>query len=111
MDESMSFAAFYEPNSKPPSDVSIGRALMVSELLESIGTRIVGARAGERFVAVLGAQQSMLESVMLKRKLMGPIWLTLACPTRVDTGAQVIYPGNAPSPASKLCHQATRCQV
>ena len=69
---------------------------MVSELLESTETRIVGAHAGERFVAVLGAQQSMLESVMLKRKLMGPIWLTLACPTRVDTGAQVTYPGNAP---------------
>ena len=58
----------------------------------------MGAHAGERFVAVLGAQQSMLESVMLKRKLMGPIWLTLACPTRVDTGAQVVLPLSAPSP-------------
>ena len=81
---------------------------MVSELLESTETRVVGPHAGDRFVAVLGAQQSMLESVMLKRKLMGPIWLTLACPTRVDTGAQVNFPGNAPSPTSKLCHQATR---
>lgn len=43
-------------------------------------------------MAVLGAQQSTLESVLLKRKLMGPTWLTLACPTRVDPGAQVILP-------------------
>ena len=45
--------------------------------------------AGEYFVAVLGAQQSALEAVLLKRRVMGPSWLTLACPTRVDTGAQV----------------------
>lgn len=45
--------------------------------------------AGEHFVAVLGAQQSALEAVLLKRRVMGPSWLTLACPTRVDTGAQV----------------------
>ena len=40
-------------------------------------------------MAVLGAQQSALEAVLLKRRVMGPSWLTLACPTRVDTGAQV----------------------
>ena len=45
--------------------------------------------AGENFAAVLGAQQSALEAVLLKRHVMGPSWLTLACPTRVDTGAQV----------------------
>ena len=46
-------------------------------------------RAGEHFAAVLGAQQSALEAVLLKRRVMGPSWLTLSCPTRVDTGAQV----------------------
>ena len=38
---------------------------------------------------MLGAQQSALEAALLKRRVMGPSWLTLACPTRVDTGAQV----------------------
>ena len=47
--------------------------------------------AGEHFAAVLGAQQSALEAVLLKRHVMGPSWLTLACPTRVDTGAQVTH--------------------
>ncbi len=32
-----------------------------------------------------------MESVLLKRRLMGPSWLTLACPTRVDAGAQVQF--------------------
>ena len=62
-------------------------------------------------MAVLGAQQSMLESVMLKRKLMGPIWLTLACPTRVDTGAQVVHPLVPHLPTSKLCYQALGCSI
>jgi hypothetical protein len=47
--------------------------------------------AGEHFTAVLGAQQSTLEAVLLKRKLMGPSWVTLACPTRVDAGVQVRF--------------------
>ena len=42
-------------------------------------------------MAVLGAQQSALEAVLLKRRVMGPSWLTLACPTRVNTGAQVTH--------------------
>ena len=42
-------------------------------------------------MAVLGAQQSALEAVLLKRRVMGPSWLTLACPTRVDTSAQVTH--------------------
>ena len=51
--------------------------------------RCSGVHAGEHFAAVLGAQQSTLESVLLKRRLMGPSWFTLACPTRIEAGAQV----------------------
>ena len=53
--------------------------------------------AGEHFAAVLGAQQSALEAALLKRRVMGPSWLTLACPTRVDTGAQVTAPHHPPT--------------
>jgi len=46
------------------------------------------ARAGTHFVAVFGAQQSALEALLLKRRIMGPSWLTLAQPVRVDAGVQ-----------------------
>lgn len=46
------------------------------------------ARAGTHFVAVFGAQQSALEALLLKRRVMGPSWLTLAQPVRVDAGVQ-----------------------
>lgn len=48
----------------------------------------MGPHAGEHFVAVLAAQQSVLEGVLLKRRIMGPSWLSLARPTRTDEGAQ-----------------------
>ena len=43
--------------------------------------------------AVLGTGQSLLESVMLKRRIMGPGWLALAKPVRVDSGRQVGHSG------------------
>ena len=49
-------------------------------------------RAGQHFVAVLGAQQSVLEAVLLKRRVMGPSWLALARPTRTDAAKQARSP-------------------
>ena len=45
--------------------------------------------AGESFSALFGAGQSQLEALMLKRKVMGPTWLQLKHPTRVEPQAQV----------------------
>jgi hypothetical protein len=45
--------------------------------------------AGEHFVAVFGSNQSTLESVLLKRRVMMPCWLPLKHPTRIDTPSQV----------------------
>ena len=42
-------------------------------------------------MAVLGAQQSALEAVLLKRRVMGPSWLALAQPVRVDASVQACY--------------------
>ena len=39
-------------------------------------------------MAVFGAQQSALEALLLKRRIMGPSWLSLAQPVRVDCGVQ-----------------------
>lgn len=49
-------------------------------------------------MGVFGAQQSVLESVLLKRKIMGPSWISLHCPTRVDASRQA----SQPSPYSRL---------
>jgi len=46
-------------------------------------------RVGEHFVAVFGSNQSALETVLLKRRVMMPCWLSLKHPTRIDTPAQV----------------------
>ncbi len=46
-------------------------------------------RAGEHFVAVFGSNQSALETVLLKRRVMMPCWLSLKHPTRIDTPSQV----------------------
>lgn len=51
---------------------------------------IVCLTAGKHFVAVFGAQQSMLEALLLKRRIMGPSWICLSCPTRVEGGVQVL---------------------
>ena len=53
-------------------------------------------RAGQHFVAVLGAQQSVLEAVLLKRRVMGPSWLALARPTRTDAAKQASTSPHAP---------------
>lgn len=45
--------------------------------------------AGQSFAAILGCQQSMLESLLLKRRIMGPSWISLQHPTRIDPAAQV----------------------
>lgn len=60
---------------------------------------------GEHFVGAFGAQQSVLESVLLKRRIMGPSWISLHCPTRVDASRQARPCSHAcTSPtASNLC--------
>lgn len=45
--------------------------------------------SGTNFLAVFGGQQSILESVLLKRKIQGPSWLSVEKPTRVESCAQV----------------------
>ena len=44
---------------------------------------------GASFSAVFGANQSMLEALMLKRHIMGPGWLTVTRPRRVAPESQV----------------------
>jgi len=39
---------------------------------------------------VLGVEQSPLEAILLKRHIMGPSWLTVAKPSRVEPSAQVV---------------------
>ena len=48
--------------------------------------------AGEHFIAIFGSNQSALETVLLKRRVMMPCWLSLNQPTRIDTSAQVRVP-------------------
>ena len=47
------------------------------------------ACVGDHFVAVFGSNQSPLETVLLKRKVMMPCWLSLKQPTRINPAAQV----------------------
>ncbi len=65
--------------------------------------------AGEHFVAVFGAQQSVLEAVLLKRRIMGPSWLSLSCPTRVEGGLQVRL--GSPTPRHTLCTRGSRSAI
>jgi len=44
---------------------------------------------GSTFSAVFGANQSMLEALVLKRRLMGPCWLAIKRPRRVAPEQQV----------------------
>ena len=48
--------------------------------------------AGDLFVAVLGGAQTSIEALLLKRRIKGPCWLSLAEPTRVDPNQQVQQP-------------------
>ena len=45
--------------------------------------------AGERFAAVLGVEQSPLEAILLKRRVMGPSWISIKKPLRLESSAQV----------------------
>eukprot|EP00884_Botryococcus_braunii_P011316 jgi/Botrbrau1/20185/Bobra.0173s0083.2 len=46
---------------------------------------------GTNFIAIFGSQQSILESVLLKRRINGPSWLSLERPSRVDSCKQVSW--------------------
>ncbi len=47
--------------------------------------------SGNSFVKMFGTTQSSLESLMLKRRIMGPSWIHVTKPTRVSKGSQVSY--------------------
>ena len=47
--------------------------------------------SGDTYCAVFGSNQSSLEALMLKRKIMGPSWVSLKHPRRIDPSAQVSY--------------------
>ncbi len=40
-------------------------------------------------MAVLGGGQTSMEALLLKRRIKGPCWISLAEPTRVDVSHQV----------------------
>jgi DNA polymerase alpha subunit A len=46
---------------------------------------------GSHFVAVMGASQTPLEALMLKRKVMGPSWLQVHGATCVEPHARVSW--------------------
>eukprot|EP00889_Picochlorum_renovo_P005130 jgi/Picre1/32160/NNA_007506.t1 len=46
---------------------------------------------GEHFERIFGTTQTSLEALLLKRKVMGPSWIHVSKPTRVDKGSQVSY--------------------
>eukprot|EP00897_Mesotaenium_endlicherianum_P001393 jgi/Mesen1/1281/ME000013S00772 len=46
---------------------------------------------GEHFSALLGTQTSVLELLLIKRKLMGPCWLSISSPLRVAGSSQISH--------------------
>jgi hypothetical protein len=44
---------------------------------------------GEHFAAILGARQSLLEALLVKRRVMGPGWVLLQAPRRKEGSAMV----------------------
>ena len=50
--------------------------------------------------AILGTNQSLLEAVLLKRRVTGPAWLALSKPVRVDAGRQVMLASAATLPST-----------
>lgn len=44
---------------------------------------------GRSFSSVLGTNQSFMEALLLKRKIMGPSWISIKHPRRIDPQAQV----------------------
>ncbi|PSC73303.1 DNA polymerase alpha catalytic subunit [Micractinium conductrix] len=47
--------------------------------------------SGETFSAIFGANQSMLEALFLKRRIMGPCWMSVRRPRCVPTEAQMSW--------------------
>lgn len=66
------------------SGLSENRLRPTSDIAE-----LLDCHVGEHFVAIFGSNQSALETVLLKRRVMMPCWLSLKRPTRIDTSAQV----------------------
>ena len=46
--------------------------------------------SGEHYAAIFGCNQSGLEAVLLKRRVMIPCWISLKHPTRIEAVTQVI---------------------
>jgi hypothetical protein len=59
--------------------------------------------SGQHFKAVLGANQSMLEALSLKRGLKGPCWLLLQSPVRKEPSQQVRARHQTTQPCSAAC--------
>ena len=53
-------------------------------------------------MTLFGTNQSMLEALLLKRKVMGPSWLALQKPVRVATQSQVQL-------CTKASHSSSKC--
>ena len=51
----------------------------------------VAERGGSEFICMMGSQTSLLENLMVKRKLMGPSWLSLASPTRIASTSMLSW--------------------
>ncbi|KAL3153858.1 hypothetical protein ABBQ32_013430 [Trebouxia sp. C0010 RCD-2024] len=64
---------------------------------------LLDCHVGEHFVAIFGSNQSALETVLLKRRVMMPCWLSLKHPTRIDTSAQVHLTLNCACPDCSNC--------
>lgn len=68
---------------------------------------------GSTFSAVFGANQSTLEALTLKRRIMGPCWLTVRRPRRVAPESQVSGPGQVDQgrQAGMVVGLGSRCRV
>ena len=64
---------------------------------------------GKTFQAVLAARQSLLESVLLRRKIMGPSWIAVRRPYYVPSDQQVIPWGSNLAFQSPLLEELVCC--
>lgn len=46
---------------------------------------------GKSFIKMFGSTQSSLEALILKRRIMGPSWIAISKPKRIDRGNQISY--------------------
>lgn len=76
------------PATHAPLPLGLSGALTVDHI--SVLTALVD-HPGEAFVGMLGTNTSMLESLLLKRKIMGPTWVLLQGAARVPTANQVSW--------------------